>query len=262
MLSLIVSAFFALPAMALGGVVVFVLMRYLRSGKVGPSPVRVDPGQAAKLFEAAIAGNKPMMVEALRKAFELDLQNMPLNGVITEWALDDIQKKIANKSHPAYVIEGIAKFTGLDPAEVFAIVKEDFTPKPATPAVPAPAVVPPLALLLFFLPSIAFPASPAPPVSTWGMPVTGPQRFYERESVLRADPPLMRNERGELIDFKPVSYVRYATSDSWPVQPPSDAYFGPVVYQQQQVGFWQRTRVRRVAAAPFRLIGRLFRRRC
>lgn len=259
MLSLFISAFFALPAMALGGVVVFVLMRYLRSGKVGPSPVRVDPGQAAKLFGAAIAGNKPMMIEALRKAFELDLQNMPLNGVITEWALDDIQKKLGNKSHPAYVIEAIAKFTGLDPAEVFAIVKEDFTPKPATPTVPAPVVAVSAALLLFFLPSIALSASP---VSTWGMPVTGPQRFYERESVLRADPPLMRNERGELIDFKPVSYVRYATSDSWPVQPPSDAYFRPVVYQQQQVGFWQRTRVRRLAAAPVRLICRLFRRRC
>lgn len=259
MLSLIISLFFMLSGLVLGGVVVFVLMRYLRGGKQGVLPVRVDPGQAAKLFEAAIAGNKPMMIEALRKAFELDLQNMPLNGVITEWAIDDIQKRIGDASHPAYVIEAIAKFTGLTPAEVFAVVKEDFTPKRATPVAPAPAVAVTAALLLFVLPSIACSASP---VSSWGMPVTGPQRFYERDAVLRADPPLMRDSRGELIEYKPVSYVRYATSDTWPVQPPNDAYFQPVVYQQQQVGFWQRTRVRRLAAAPIRLIGRLFRRRC
>jgi len=218
MLSLIISAFFALPGLVLGGVVVFVFMRYLRGGKQGVSPVRVNPGEAAKLFEAAIAGNKPMMIEALRKAFELDLQNMPLNGVITEWAVDDIRKRLGDASHPAYVIEAIAKFTGLTPAEVFAIVKEDFTPKRATPVAPAPAVAVTAALLLFVLPSIAWSASP---VSSWGMPVTGPQRFYERDAVLRADPPLRRDRQGQLIpigdcnlpDKGPTIYIDYFYAD-------------------------------------------------
>jgi hypothetical protein len=257
MLSMFFAAITAVPALVLGGIVVFVLIRYLGTGKQGPSPVRVDPGQAVRLFEAAIAGNKPMVIESLRKAFEFDIGTGKLPAIISEWALFEVEQRVKDPARPAYVIEAVAKFTGLTQEEVLAIVREDFTVGPVPivvptlPAAPKPALAATAALLLFFMPSVAFPASP---ITTWGMPVTGPQRFYEKPSGLIVDPPLMRDAKGQLVEYKSVSYVRYATSDTRPVQPPDGTYYQQTAYdrREQYVGWWEQGPARRFVSAPFR----------
>lgn len=270
----------ALPigAFVLGCLLVFAVMRYWGGGRSGVIPVRIYPGQAFKLFEAAQAGNKPMVIEALRKAFELDLAKTPLNNILSEWALDDVQKRMKDPAHPAYIIDAIAKFTGLTPEEVFATVKEDFTPKESTPAVPVVAAA--ALLLCLCLPSTSSAAYPAG--QTWGMPVQGPQRSYGKPAALIQDPPLMRDQQGQLVAFKPQPAAYYTGGSlpvepdvSMPIQPPDGSQYQPVNYSNGSVGFWQRGPVRRfianrqpvrragrfvgrVALAPFRFI---FRRR-
>lgn len=216
-----------LGAMLLGGLLVWVYMRYATGGKVGPSPVHVNPGAAVSLFQAALAGNKPMVIDALRKAFELDLQSSPVTDIISEWALDDIQKRMKDPAHPALIINAIAKFTGLTPEEVFSVVQADFTPKPAAPAnptavipVPAVAVATTTAILLVLCSSDFSHARGAMP-QTWGMEVTGPQRFYERSMLPANDTPLKRDRSGQLIpmgdcvlpDKGPTIYVDYFFAD-------------------------------------------------
>lgn len=137
MISLLSAAGMAMtfgPPVVLGGLVVFVLMRYLGGGRQGVSPVRVHAGQFAKLIEGAIAGNKTMVTEALRQSFELDLTGGHLPSVLAEWALFQAEQRVKDPNKPAPAIEAIAKFTGLTQEEVLAIIREDFAPRPATPA--------------------------------------------------------------------------------------------------------------------------------
>ena len=247
-----IAAVVPLGAAVFGGLTVFVAMRYLATGRKGPFPVRVDLGQFRKLREAAEAGNRPMMIDAVRKAFELDLASSPLTDIIAEWARFEVQRNAKDPTKSMFVIDGIAKFTGLTREEVLPVVLEDFTPKPAvSPAVPVVA-----AALLLLLPGVASAASPQ---MTWGMPVKGPQRFYESAPALRSDPPLMRNQHGQLVSFTPVNHAGDALVglNTLPVQPPEGSYYQPVYYHNG-TAFMQRGPVRRWIAnrQPVRRVGR------
>lgn len=255
MISTLLLAFtWALPAV-FGGLVVWAFYRNRAAGN--PSAVRVNPGQFVKLIEGVLAANKPMVIEALRKSFELDLTTGSTEAAIAEWALFQAQQRVNDPSRPAPVIEALAKFNGLTEAEVLAIIREDFTPKPApTPITPAfPAVTTTVAaifLALLMMPGSAQASYPQ-----------GPQEFRPTRPLgLTCDPPAARDQYGRLVECRPIGYCIGVSVGDGPTH-----YAPPVYYcsSNQPVAFMRRGPVRRgfvgaarIVSAPFRFV---FRRR-
>lgn len=251
------------------GVAVFVVMRYLQARRAGQNPVLpVRPNLPAivQLIAAAFAGNKPMVKVALDAAFEAEWKEGDPVLQVLEYAIFEVEQRSVDPNRRAYVIEAIAKFTGLTEAEVIESIKQDIKPRPVLPAA-TPLVGAALALCLF-----CGSASAGYP----GQDIQGPQRFYPAPDVTIVDQPLCRDRNGRLCDYKPaVSYPRYATGDSvcpyCPGPPlvepnyPAVPRFDAPASTSQRSGFMRRgvgrvlRGVGRVVSAPFRL---LFRRGC
>lgn len=252
-------SFVSLGLLLIVAALVVGLIMALAARKPG-SNVVVASGAAKKLVSIAMTGNVDAVVAAAIDSFHLHFAAGSLPEKLLQAGFAEVQRNVSDPNGKTPLIDAIANFTGKTRQQVFDTFKAELD-GPAAPATPAPVTAAAAAvLLLFALPSFA--------ADTWGMPVKGPQRFYESHSPLRVDPPLMRDQRGQLVEYQPVAYVRYAKGDTSPIQPPDGSYYQPVyACQSNYVGFWDRGPARRVArgaarvvTAPFRLVGRLFRR--
>lgn len=225
MLSLLLSS---LPAVAVGGAVVFAYMRYRLKLQPGPnpvSPIQVNLGEAEKVILAVLEGNSALLKSALDKAITFQWGAGDKVRTVLTVALLEAERRVKDPSVPAPVIEMLAFVTGATEEQVLAVIKAKLLPPVAVapPAVvlpPAPVVVAGLALFLYLClgssASAAYPvgANYAAGPSHWHADVVGPQRFYPSDRGTVVDPPLMRDARGQLVEYQPVAYPRYATGDT------------------------------------------------
>ena len=244
------------------GVGVWLAMRYLngrQSSQPVVVPVKANLPAIVQLVAAAFAGNKPMVKLALDEAFETEWKEGDQILQVLEYAIFEVEQRSIDPNKRAYVIEAIAKFTGLTEADVIEAVKRDLKPKlPAAPVV-APFIV--FALLSLGLCGSAGAAYP----SHINADIKGPQRFYPTPDITVVDPPLARDYHGQLVSLD-VVYPRYATGDSVDY----DELAHSVPRYDAPLGFMERGPVRRgalgiargaarIITAPFRF---LFRRGC
>lgn len=270
MLSLLLSS---LPALAVGGAVVFAYMRYrlkLQSGQNPVAPIQVNLGEAEKVILAVLEGNSALLKSALDKAITFQWGAGDRVRTVLTIALLEAERRVKDPNVPAPVIELLSFVTGATEEQVLAVIKAKLLPPTAVISVPSvPVVAAAIALVLCLC--LGSSANAAYPVgvnfaagpSHWHADVIGPQRFYQADRGTVVDPPLMRDARGQLVEYQPVAYPRYATGDS-PVggeqfvnyEVPEGINSGHYVTEyrdyQDERGFWRRGPVRRFVSFPFR----------
>jgi hypothetical protein len=221
------------------GLTIGLIMALVARKSGGASPIVVAQGAAQKLIGIAMTGNVDALLAAAVDSFHLHLADGSLGEKLLKAGFAEVQRNVNDPNGKTPIVDAVAMLTGKSRQQVLDLFKADLDGPAAPAATPAPAVAVAALLLL----CLAIPASGA---DTWGMAVKGPQRFYERDTTPIKDPPLMRDARGQLVEYQAVSYVRYTTSDTVPVQPPNGT---PIYYQtacqSNAVGFWGRGPVRR-----------------
>lgn len=243
-----------LIVLGLGAALVMALIAFARTGK-GGSQIVVDRGAASKLLGIAMTGNVDALLAAAVDSFHLHLADGSLGEKLLKAGLAEVQRNVTDPNGKTPIVDTVAMLTGKTRQQVLDLFKAELDGPAAKPAtLISTAAVTAALLLLFSLPAFG--------AETWGMPVKGPQRFYERDATPIVDPPLMRDARGQLVEYKPVSHSTISSaSTNWPVEAPNGS---PIHYQTayapQQVGWWNRGPTRRFVSAPFRWrpIRRLF----
>lgn len=251
------GAFMGLILLCAGfALVAFRYAQAARSGNVLP-PIKVNPGAALKAIQEALEGNKAAALTALADSFHLEVAAGSIEQKLLSAGFAELERRAADPTAKMPAIDYIAHFSGKSREDVIKFLEaEAGVPHTAAPVLPAVA-----AALVLLLCGAAQAASP----------MRVPERFYPEQPNIVIDPPVFygpvySHQRSDILlpnhsyQTQPVSYVRYAVSDSEGCELCPNSYY----YGNQNVGFWQRGPVRRWIAnrGPVRrFFGRLFGRR-
>lgn len=257
-----ILSFVSLGLLLIVAALVIGIVMALAARKPG-SNIVIAQGAVQKLVSIAMSGNVDALVAAAVESIHLHLAEGSLPEKLLQAGFAEVQRNVSNPAGKTPLIDAIALFSGKTRQQVFDVFKAELDGPAAMPAMnPIATPTPAAAVVALLLLALAMPANGA---DTWGMPVKGPQRFYERDAWLVVDPPLMRDARGQLVEYKqPIGYrigATFVDGNGVPMAPTQ--WPQPVYYTAppQTVTFWNAGPVRRwIARGPVRRW--LFRGRC
>lgn len=245
---------FAVPVALAIGVFFLLARRTSQTPTTNPPPtslfhVPVDLGVFNGVFAAIAANDQSRMIEELKYLGRRAGEVGGMEALLERMLYSMLERKLSNPAARTPVLTVIAKGLGVTERQLLDALEGKTTPPTAsTPVIPVAAPLVALALMLGLAGTAAAQHGP----SHWHADVPAPQRFYGHENPAgpQIDPPLMHDAQGRL--------VAYQQSECRSV-PRGAPHCAQACAGHYHPGSYAAGPVRRVARAPVRIIGRLFR---